>query len=134
MPGSFLGIRVAASGAYFRSGIAATSYACARGTASPTRYENINAPELGEYGVDHVKVVEGFGCKAIRVFKPEDIQPAFARAKEWLKEFQVPIVVELILERVTNIAMGTEINAITEFEEVVDLPPEIGIETENVLA
>jgi tartronate-semialdehyde synthase len=97
-------------------------------------YENINAPELGEYGVDHVKVVEGFGCKAIRVFKPEDIQPAFARAKEWLKEFQVPIVVELILERVTNISMGTEINAITEFEEVVDLPPEIGIEAETAFA
>jgi tartronate-semialdehyde synthase len=97
-------------------------------------FENINAPEVGEYGVDHVKVVEGFGCKAIRVFKPEDIQTAFARAKEWLKEFQVPIVVELILERVTNVAMGTEINAITEFEDVVDLPPEVGIEAENVLA
>jgi tartronate-semialdehyde synthase len=97
-------------------------------------YENINAPELGEYGVDHVKVVEGFGCKAIRVFKPEDIQPAFARAKQWLKEFQVPIVVEMILERVTNVAMGTEINAITEFEDVVDLPPEVGIEAENALA
>ena len=97
-------------------------------------YENINAPELGEYGVDHVKVVEGFGCKAIRVFKPEDIQPAFARAKKWLKEFQVPVVVEMILERVTNVAMGAEINAITEFEEVVDLPPEVGIEVENALA
>src|SRR5258708_25264245 len=97
-------------------------------------YENINAAELCEYGVDQVKVVEGFGCKASRVFKPEDIQPAFARAKAWLKEFQVPIVVELILERVTNIAMGTEINAITEFEDVVDLPAEIGIETETALA
>jgi tartronate-semialdehyde synthase len=97
-------------------------------------YENINTPELGEYGVDHVKVVEGFGCKAIRVFKPEDIQPAFLRAKEWLREFQVPIVVEVILERVTNVAMGTEINAVTEFEEVVDLPPEVSAETENALA
>src|SRR5258708_25865002 len=96
-------------------------------------YENINASELGEYGVDHLKVVEGFGCNAIRVFNPEDIQPALAQAKEWLKEFQVPIVVEMILERVTNVAMGTEINAITEFEDVVDLPPEVGIETENAL-
>ena len=33
-------------------------------------FENINAPELNEYGVDHVKVVEGLGCKAIRVRKP----------------------------------------------------------------
>jgi tartronate-semialdehyde synthase len=34
----------------------------------------------------------------------------------------VPVVVEFILERVTNIAMGTEIDNVTEFEEVLDLP------------
>ena len=33
----------------------------------------------------------------------------------------VPVVVEIILERVTNIAMGTEINAINEFEEILDV-------------
>jgi tartronate-semialdehyde synthase len=33
-------------------------------------------------------------------------------------------VVEFILERVTNIAMGTEIDNIVEFEEVLDLPPD----------
>jgi tartronate-semialdehyde synthase len=31
-------------------------------------------------------------------------------------------VVEFILERVTNIAMGTEIDNIVEFEETLDLP------------
>jgi tartronate-semialdehyde synthase len=31
-------------------------------------------------------------------------------------------VVEFILERVTNISMGTEIDNIVEFEEVLDLP------------
>jgi tartronate-semialdehyde synthase len=31
-------------------------------------------------------------------------------------------VVEFILERVTNIAMGTEIDNIVEFEEILDLP------------
>jgi tartronate-semialdehyde synthase len=31
-------------------------------------------------------------------------------------------VVEFILERVTNIAMGTEIDDIVEFEEILDLP------------
>src|SRR6266567_1390885 len=30
-------------------------------------FDNINAPEVGGYGVDHLKVVEGLGCKAIRV-------------------------------------------------------------------
>jgi tartronate-semialdehyde synthase len=31
-------------------------------------------------------------------------------------------VVEFILERVTNIAMGTEIDNVVEFEEVLNLP------------
>ena len=39
-----------------------------------------------------------------------------------MKEYQVPVVVEFILERVTNIAMGTEIDNIVEFEETLDLP------------
>ena len=83
-------------------------------------FENINAPETEGYGVDHVGVVEGLGCKAIRVRKPEDIQPAFAQAKAWMEEFRVPVVVEIILERVTNVAMGTEINAINEFEALAE--------------
>jgi tartronate-semialdehyde synthase len=32
------------------------------------------------------------------------------------------VVVEFILERVTNIAMGTEIDNVVEFEEIIDLP------------
>ena len=83
-------------------------------------FENINAPETEGYGVDHVGVVEGLGCKAIRVRTPEEIQPAFAQAKQWMEEFRVPVVVEIILERVTNIAMGTEIDAINEFEELAE--------------
>jgi tartronate-semialdehyde synthase len=83
-------------------------------------FDNINvsesAPERG-YGVDHVKVVEGLGCKAIRVHKPDQLAPAIAQAEAWMKEYQVPVVVEVILERVTNIAMGTEIDKIVEFEE-----------------
>ncbi|SFU16891.1 glyoxylate carboligase [Pseudomonas marincola] len=81
-------------------------------------FENINAPELNGYGVDHVAVVEGLGCKAIRVFEPNDLQAAFAKAKALMEEHRVPVVVEVILERVTNISMGTEINAINEFEEL----------------
>ena len=61
------------------------------------------------YGVDHVKVVEGLGCKAIRVTDPEQILPALKQAQRWKDEYRVPIVVEIILERVTNIAMGTDL-------------------------
>ncbi|WP_044874876.1 glyoxylate carboligase [Pseudomonas sp. LFM046] len=81
-------------------------------------FENVNAPELNGYGVDHVAVVEGLGCKAIRVHDANDLQAAFAKAKQLMEEFRVPVVVEVILERVTNISMGTEINAINEFEEL----------------
>jgi len=91
-------------------------------------FENINAPEVNGYGVDHVQVVEGLGCKAMRVFKPDDIYPALMKAQEWTKEFKVPVVVEIILERITNIPMGTEINAINEFEPIIDLEPEISLD------
>jgi tartronate-semialdehyde synthase len=93
-------------------------------------FENINAPEIKGYGVDHVAVVEGLGCKAIRVTDPGDLASAFAQAQSWTEQFQVPVVVEVILERITNVAMGAEINAVTEFEEILDLPPS---QTEMVL-
>ncbi len=81
-------------------------------------FENINSPELANFGVDHVKVVEGLGCKAIRVTKPDDILPALEKAKELMAEFRVPIVVEIMLERVTNVAMGTDLDKVNEFEDL----------------
>lgn len=85
-------------------------------------FQNINAdpqdPAGQGYGVDHVKVVEGLGCKAIRVMRQEELAPAIEQARVWMAEHQVPVVIEIILERVTNIAMGTEIDNITEFEEL----------------
>ncbi|MEZ9313128.1 glyoxylate carboligase [Vibrio sp. 10N.286.49.F3] len=83
-------------------------------------FDNQNAPELEGYGVDHVAVVEGLGCKAIRVREPDQIAAAFEQAKELMNKHKVPVVVELILERVTNIAMGVEINAINEFEPLAE--------------
>ncbi|MER6234641.1 MULTISPECIES: glyoxylate carboligase [Streptomyces] len=86
-------------------------------------FENINSPELGAYGVDHVKVVEGLGCKAIRVTEPDQLLPAFEEAKKLAAEFRVPVVVEAILERITNISMsGTDIASVNEFEDVATEP------------
>jgi tartronate-semialdehyde synthase len=82
-------------------------------------FDNVNMPAdepARGYGVDHVKVVEGLGCKALRVHRPEELAPAIAQARAWMAEYEVPVVVEVVLERVTNISMGTEIDAITEFE------------------
>jgi tartronate-semialdehyde synthase len=81
-------------------------------------FENINSPEVNGYGVDHVKVVEGLGCKALRVSEPEGILSALEEAKKLVEEFRVPVVVEIVLERVTNIAMGTDLDTMTEFEDV----------------
>ncbi|POZ99229.1 glyoxylate carboligase, partial [Pseudomonas sp. MWU12-2312b] len=61
---------------------------------------------------------EGLGCKALRVFEPDRIQGALRQAQAMIEEFRVPVIVEIILERVTNISMGTEINAINEFEDL----------------
>ena len=85
-------------------------------------FDNVNMPAdepSRGYGVDHVKVVEGLGCKALRVQRPEDLAPAIAQARSWMAEHQVPVVIEVILERVTNISMGTEIDAISEFEPLL---------------
>ncbi|MEU2379947.1 glyoxylate carboligase [Streptomyces misionensis] len=81
-------------------------------------FENINTPEIGVYGVDHVKVAEGLGCKAIRVTEPDRLGAAFEEAKKLAEEYRVPVVVEAILERVTNISMSRtmDISDITEFE------------------
>jgi len=85
-------------------------------------FDNINAPETKGYGVDHVAVAEGLGCKAIRVSRQEEIDPAIEQAEKWMAEYKVPVVIEIMLERVTNIAMGTEIDNIVEFEELAEGP------------
>ncbi|GHE21621.1 glyoxylate carboligase [Halomonas urumqiensis] len=84
-------------------------------------FENINCPEINGYGVDHVSVVEGLGCKAIRVTDPEQIASAFEKAKQLRDEHRVPVVVEVILERVTNISMsGKDLSTVNEFEALAE--------------
>ncbi|MBO3724071.1 glyoxylate carboligase [Actinomyces bowdenii] len=95
-------------------------------------FENINAPATEGYGVDHVGVVEALGCRAIRVRTPEELARALATARETALRDRVPVVVEAILERVTNISMGTAIDAVNEFEEIaedpaVDAPQAVGL-------
>lgn len=86
--------------------------------------QNVSDPTLKPYGVDHLMVVEGLGCKALRVTDPEKIQSALQQAQSMAREFRVPVVVEIILERVTNISMGTEIDKINEFEAIECRHPE----------
>ena len=90
---------------------------------------NIHPEECGVvgYGVDHVAVAEALGCKAIRVKTVGEFESAFARAHALMEEYQVPVVLEFILERVTNISMGTEVDSVTEFEEILCLDPSLSL-------
>jgi tartronate-semialdehyde synthase len=94
-------------------------------------FDNVNSPELEGYGVDHVKVAEGLGCEALRVFDPGEIVPALEEAQKLMVEHRVPVVVEIILERITNVSMGTQIDGVVEFEELamaaVDAPTAISM-------
>jgi tartronate-semialdehyde synthase len=93
-------------------------------------FDNINSQESGAhdsqsavpkgYGVDHVKVAEGLGCKGLRVTEPGDIAPALEQARTLAREHKVPVVVEIFLERVTNISMGTELDNVMEFEDLAE--------------
>ena len=78
-------------------------------------FDNMNS-DTGGYGVDHVMVAEGMGCKAFRVTKPDDLVPTLRKAQQLAYELKVPVVVECILQKVTNIAMGSALDNITEFE------------------
>jgi tartronate-semialdehyde synthase len=91
-------------------------------------FDNINSEEVEGYGVDHVAVAEGLGCKAVRVKSPNEFKEAFAKARALMQEHQVPVVLEFILERVTNISMGTDIHAVTEFEEILCLDPSLTLD------
>ncbi len=46
-----------------------------------------------------------------------------------MAQYRVPVVVEVILERVTNISMGSELDNVTEFEEVADSAKDAPTET-----
>ncbi|ART74274.1 glyoxylate carboligase (plasmid) [Mycobacterium dioxanotrophicus] len=96
-------------------------------------FDNINAEEGRAddspaapkgYGVDHLRVAEGLGCKAIRVTEPNEIASALEQATVLAREHKVPVVVEIVLETITNIAMGTELDNVNEFEALAEASDE----------
>ena len=95
-------------------------------------FDNINSPDNEGYGVDFVKVAEGFGCRARRVKEPGKIREAIEWAREESKTMSVPCIVECITERKTDIAMGPALDQIKEFEEVIDLPTEMDLSLPGV--
>jgi tartronate-semialdehyde synthase len=75
----------------------------------------------GEGGIDHVKVMEAFGCPARRVEDPGKIADALAWAAVESDAEQLPVLVEIMVEREANAAMGPSLDAIAEFEPVPEL-------------
>ncbi|MBX9964503.1 MAG: glyoxylate carboligase [Burkholderiales bacterium] len=86
--------------------------------------QNVDDPALKGYGVDHQAVVQGLGCKSLRVTDPEKIEDALKEAQAIARQYSVPVVVEVILEKVTNVSMGTEIDKVVEFESIDCRHPE----------
>lgn len=72
-------------------------------------------------GIDHVAIMEAMGALGRRVTRPEDIQPALAWAVRASEERRAPALVEIIVERDTDAAMGASIDKVIEYEPVQDL-------------
>jgi tartronate-semialdehyde synthase len=76
-------------------------------------------------GMDHVGVMEAMGALGRRVRQPEEIQDALAWAVRSSEERRVPALVEVIVERETDAAMGLSIDKINEYEPTEDRTGEV---------
>ena len=72
----------------------------------------------GHPGIDHVAVMEAMGAAGVRVTEPQEIAPALEWAVETSEARQVPVLVEIMVEREANAAMGPAIDRVHEWEPV----------------
>src|SRR5919109_1172693 len=71
-------------------------------------------------GIDHVGLMEAMGAMGRRVTEPGDIADTLQWAIAASEERRVPVLVEIMTERDTDAAMGVAIDAINEYEPIVD--------------
>jgi tartronate-semialdehyde synthase len=74
----------------------------------------------GTVGIDHVGVMEAMGALGRRVKEPDDIAGTLRWAVDASEEHRLPVLVEIMTERETDAAMGVAIDAINEYEAVLD--------------
>ncbi|MGI6559456.1 MAG: thiamine pyrophosphate-dependent enzyme [Limnochordia bacterium] len=74
-------------------------------------YQHAVDIRYGEQLPDPVLIAKGFGCLGERVERWEDLQSAFARAKEARR----PYVIDIIVEREADCSMGGSIDSVREF-------------------
>jgi tartronate-semialdehyde synthase len=72
----------------------------------------------GEGGIDHVKVMEAFGSPARRVEHPGQIREPLSWSAVDSEHIPQPVLVEVMVEREANAAMGASLDTVKEFEPV----------------
>jgi tartronate-semialdehyde synthase len=78
----------------------------------------------GALGMDHVAVMEAMGALGRRVATPDEIKPAIEWAIKASEEARVPALIEIIVEREADAAMGKSIDNVNEYEPVEEGEPE----------
>ena len=93
------------------------------GTATSSSWWR-SSPSGPQFNLPYIQVLVnnsylGLIRQAQRAFAM-DARHAFEEAHKLMAEHRVPVVVEIILERITNIAIGQELDGIIEFEDLSD--------------
>lgn len=86
----------------------------------------------GALGIDHVAVMEAMGALGRRITRPDEIRPAIEWAIQASEEARVPALVEIIVEREVDAAMGKSIDNITEYEPVEEGEGELPQFADNI--
>jgi len=79
------------------------------------------------YGIDHVQVMEAMGGIGCRVERPQDIAEALRWAVATSQERRRPVLVEVLIEREENAAMGGALDAIVEFQDADHAAGEVSV-------
>jgi tartronate-semialdehyde synthase len=62
--------------------------------------------------------MEAMGALGRRISKPDEIRPTIEWAIQASEQAQVPVLVEIIVDRETDAAMGKSIDSINEYEPI----------------
>ena len=77
----------------------------------------------GHPGIDHVGVMRAMGADGVKVTEPGEIAGAFDWAVREAEERRVPMLVEILVAREDDAAMGTSIDHVREFEPIEGRDP-----------
>jgi glyoxylate carboligase len=75
--------------------------------------------------------MKAMGAEGVKVTEPAEIRDAFEWAVTRMDERQVPVLVEILVAREDDAAMGTAIDSVHEFEPVEDKDWTSTIETHS---